>query len=126
MKRVIIASFLITACLFICIYFGFSLNSKYDTLSEELNTALKFSEELNYGQMKTQAKKIESIWDKYHAPFSMLITHSHFDELDQYINQLPVNAEERSIADYNENCQLAIYELNHLKKSQRPDVENIF
>lgn len=126
MKRVYIAAVLLLLCFGMCIFFNISVDKKCKTLSSLITSALTSADSGDMALAAHKAESAEKLWEKYHSSFSMLITHSHFDELDEYIKMMKYYGDKNKKAEFSENCSMAVYELSHLRRTQKPDAENIF
>ncbi len=125
MKRVYIAIVILFLCLGICIMCSVSLNAKYEELGEMAASAKEIAEKKDFSMMEKNAEEIKNKWDNCSPLFGIMLSHTHFDDLDEYINVLYEAAKEKNAEAYIENCDLVKYEIKHLAESDELSAENI-
>ncbi len=125
MKRVYIAIAILFLCLGICILCSVSLHAKYEELGEMTASAKTFGEKEDFERMEKHAAQIKDTWNGCAPLFGIMLAHSHFDDLDEYINVLYEAAKEKNTELYIENCDLVNYEIKHLADSGKLSAENI-
>lgn len=126
MKRIIIAVGAITLA-FVISFTGYflvdnSCKKLENRLSEICNTAQKNDE-------KGSIEKSESIvktWEKVHGTIESFIRHEETDKLEELIKSLPVYAHQGNMERLEQQADLAIDELHHLIRNEKPLFSNIF
>ena len=76
--------------------------------------------------MKAQSKAVKAVWEKATVPFSLLITHTHFDALEKNVYALEQACQRESKAKIMLYADNLMFEAEHLITSITPKLENIF
>ena len=81
---------------------------------QETETAVKMSEDA------------VTLWEDVHGLIESFIRHEETDKLEELIKSLPVYAKQGNLERLEQQADLAIDELHHLIRSERPLISNIF
>ena len=67
-----------------------------------------------------------SLWEDVHGLVESFIRHEETDKLEELIKSLPVYADQGNMERLEQQADLAIDELHHLIRSEKPLISNIF
>jgi hypothetical protein len=126
MKRIIIAVCVIVTA-FAISFTGYFL---VDNACKKIELSL--SEICNVSQNNEVEKSIELsektiiLWEDVHDTIESFIRHEETDKLEETIKSLPVYAKQGNMERLEQQADLAIDELHHLIRSEKPLLSNIF
>ena len=126
MKRVIIA----VGAIIITFAISFTGYFLVDKCCKELEKNL--SDICNVAQNGDEKKSIQlsekmvKIWEEVHGTVESFIRHEETDKLEELIKSLPVYARQGNLERLEQQADLAIDELHHLIRNERPLISNIF
>lgn len=125
MKRVWIAIVILAACAGICIasYSGVSATS--NDMKDTVKNIVTAVNKKNTAEIEKNKNVLKNQWDKTRTLYSCVLTHSHFDDTSQSINNIlqSDNKDEKKLL---EDCDSVIYSLDHLVDSEKANLRNIF
>ncbi len=126
MKRVIIALLAISFA-FVISFTGYFL---VDGCCKELETGLadicNVAQNDNKEKALEKSEKIVKTWESVHGTIESFIRHEETDKLEELIKSLPVYATQGNMDRLEQQADLAIDELHHLIRNEKPLLSNIF
>lgn len=126
MKRVIIAVSAILGA-FVISFSGYFL---VDNACEKLENHLWDICDVSQKQETEKAVKMSddavALWEDVHGLVESFIRHEETDKLEELIKSLPVYAQQGNLERLEQQADLAIDELHHLIRSEKPLLSNIF
>ena len=126
MKRVIIAVSAILGA-FVISFSGYFLD---DNACENLENHLWDICDVSQKQETEKAVKMSddavALWEDVHGLVESFIRHEETDKLEELIKSLPVYAKQGNLERLEQQADLAIDELHHLIRSEKPLLSNIF
>ncbi len=126
MNRAWIAAGLLVLSLGMCIFSYGTLVKSCDEMQQTIKTIKISAENGDDDTLQKCAEDLKKQWGKALKIFSAILTHSHFDDIDKSINDIGKSAEENDKKALGEQCDEAIYYLEHLKESESFSLKNIF
>lgn len=124
MKRLWIAIAILLLAVVISVVAYASVTSNCNKLENCVNILVTHIKENNASAVEKDKKALERQWDKSLSVFSCVITHSHFDHISSSIDSL-LNGKTKSDKELLKECESVIYNLNHLKDSEKLNTRNI-
>ncbi len=126
MKRIIIAICAIATAFIISFVGYFSVNNACKKLENHLDSICKVAQ--NYDTNSAIKKSDDAIvlWEDIHGLVESFIRHEETDKLEEIIKSLPVYAQQSNMERLEQQANLAIDELHHLIRSEKPMISNIF
>ena len=126
MKRVIIAvgAIFITFAISFTGYFLVDRNCKKleKALSDICNAAQNGDEE----KALQKSENIVILWEDVHGSVESFVRHEETDNLEELIKSLSVYARQGNLERLEQQADLAIHELHHLIRNEKPLISNIF
>ncbi len=126
MKRVIIAILAISFA-FVISFSGYFL---VENCCKELETGLADICNVAQNNHKEKAvqksEKIVKTWEDVHGTIESFIRHEETDKLEELIKSLPVYAKQGNMDRLEQQSDLAMDELHHLIRNEKPLFSNIF
>ena len=126
MKRIIIA----VSVIFLAFAISFTGNFLVDRACKKLENHL--SEICNTAQDKNVEKAIQLsesavvLWEDVHDIIESFIRHEETDKLEELVKSLSVYAQQGNMERLEQQADLAIDELSHLIRNEKPLISNIF
>ncbi len=74
----------------------------------------------------TMSDDAVTLWENVHGLVESFIRHEETDKLEELIKSLPVYAQQGNMERLEQQADLAIDELHHLIRSEKPIISNIF
>lgn len=126
MKRTIIAISAILTALAICFAGYFLVNNACNKLEKRLWELCNISQTDNVQKAIEMSKDVESLWEDVHDVIESFIRHEETDKLEEIIKSLVLYATQGNMERLEQQADLAIDELHHLIRSEKPIISNIF
>ena len=126
MKRIITA---VTAILlaFVISFSGFFLVDKAcEKLESHLSDICITARNMNSEKAVTMSEDAVKLWEDVHDTIETFIRHEETDKLEELIKSLPVYAQQGNMERLEQQADLAIDELHHLIRNEKPLFSNIF
>ncbi len=126
MKRIIIALCAIVTAFAISFVGYFSVDKACKKLENHL---LDICRVARADDVKTAVKQSEDgvvMWEDVHDLIESFIRHEETDKLEELIKSLPVYAGQGNMERLEQQADLAIDELHHLIRNEKPLISNIF
>lgn len=126
MKRIIIAVGALVAAFAISFIGYFSVDRACKKLEEHL---WDICEVAKAEDTETAIKKSDDavfMWEDVHGLIESFIRHEETDKLEELIKSLPVYARQDNMERLEQQADLAIDEIHHLIRNEKPLISNIF
>lgn len=126
MKRTVFA---VIALLMSCLICVFGLSVLVDTceeMTEQLELLSSTAKSNKVEEAVEMTEEIIALWEEAHEKIEVFIPHEETDELEEIINSLPIYAKQGNMERLEERTEMAIIRLEHLIKSEKPSLSNIF
>lgn len=126
MKRIIIAVGALAAAFTISFIGYFSVDRACERLEEHL---WDICEVAKAQDTETAIKKSDDavvMWEDIHGLIESFIRHEETDKLEELIKSLPVYAQQDNMERLEQQADLAIDEIHHLIRNEKPIISNIF
>lgn len=126
MKRIIIAVGSIILAFAIAFTGYFSVSRASGKLEKHLLEICKVAQENNSERAIEMSEDAILLWEEVHDTIESFIRHEETDKLEETIKSLPVYAQQGNMERLEQQADLAIDELSHLIRSEKPLISNIF
>ena len=126
MKRIIIAVGAIAMALAISFIGYFAVDRACKKLENHLENICKVAQDNETATAVEMSDKAVVLWENVHDLIESFIRHEETDKLEELIKSLPVYAQQDNMDRLEQQADLAIDELHHLIRNERPLVSNIF
>lgn len=126
MKRIITAICAISFAFAISFVGYFSVDKACEKLEEHL---WDICEVAKADEVNTAIKKSDDaviLWEDVHDLIESFIRHEETDKLEEIVKSLPVYAKQGNMERLEQQADLAIDELHHLIRNEKPMISNIF
>lgn len=126
MKRIIISIGAIIAAFSIAFTGFFLVDKKCKELELNLAKICNISQQNNTEKAIALSDETVELWEDVHDTIESFIRHEETDKLEETIKSLPVYARQGNMERLEQQADLAIDELHHLIRSEKPLLSNIF
>ena len=126
MKRIIIAVAVIIIAFSIAFTGYFLVDKKCKELELNLAKICNISQQNNVKKAIDLSDETVELWEDIHDIIESFIRHEETDKLEETIKSLPVYARQGNLERLEQQADLAIDELHHLIRSEKPLLSNIF
>ena len=126
MKRIIISVGAIIMAFVIAFTGYFLVNRASDQLEKQLFEICKVAQQDNTEKAIKMSDDTIVLWEDVHDTIESFIRHEETDKLEETIKSLPVYARQGNMERLEQQADLAIDELNHLIRNEKPLISNIF
>ena len=126
MKRIIISICVIIAAFSIAFTGFFLVDKKCNELELNLAEICNISQQNNTEKAIALSDETVELWEDVHDTIESFIRHEETDKLEETIKSLPVYARQGNLERLEQQADLAIDELHHLIRSEKPLLSNIF
>ncbi|MBR5245894.1 MAG: DUF4363 family protein [Clostridia bacterium] len=126
MKRIIIAISAILGAFIISFSGFFSVDNACKKLESHLLNICSVAQQQNTEKATDLSNSAVSMWEDVHGLIESFIRHEETDKLEELIKSLPVYAQQGNMERLEQQADLAIDELHHLIRSEKPIISNIF
>ena len=126
MKRIIIAVAVIIIAFSIAFTGYFLVDKKCKDLELNLAKICNISQQTNVKKAIDLSDETVELWEDIHDIIESFIRHEETDKLEETIKSLPVYARQGNLERLEQQADLAIDELHHLIRSEKPLLSNIF
>lgn len=126
MKRIITAVTVIVLA-FVISFAGYSLVDKAcKKLENYLSDICVTARNDNIEKSVRMSEDAVTLWEDVHDTIESFIRHEETDKLEELIKSLPVYAQQGNMERLEQQADLAIDELHHLIRNEKPLFSNIF
>lgn len=126
MSRIIIAVGAIVTAFAISFAGYFSVDNACKTLEEHLWDICRVAKEDEVDAAIEKSDDAVELWEDVHDLIESFIRHEETDKLEELIKSLPVYAQQGNMERLEQQADLAIDELHHLIRNEKPLISNIF
>ncbi len=126
MKRIIIATSAILGAFIISFSGYFLVDNACKKLEKHLWDICTVSQKQETEKAVKMSNEAVSLWEEIHGLVESFIRHEETDKLEELIKSLPVYAQQGNLERLEQQADLAIDELHHLIRSEKPLISNIF
>ena len=126
MKRIIISIGAIVIAFIIAFVGYFLVNKASDKLEKHLLDICKIARQNDIEKANKMAEDAITLWEDVHDTIESFIRHEETDKLEETIKSLPVYAQQGNMERLEQQADLAIDELSHLIRNEKPLIRNIF
>lgn len=126
MKRIIISVGAIIMAFAIAFTGYFSVNRATQKLEKHLLEICKVAQQNNTEKAIKMSDDTIVLWEDVHDTIESFIRHEETDKLEETIKSLPVYAQQGNMERLEQQADLAIDELSHLIRNEKPLISNIF
>ena len=126
MKRIIIAVTVIALAFAISFTGYFLVDKSCKKLENHLSDICVTAQNKNTEKSVKMSEDAEKLWEDVHGTIESFIRHEETDKLEELIKSLPVYAQQGNMERLEQQADLAIDELHHLIRNEKPLFSNIF
>lgn len=126
MKRIIIAVCAIATAFAISFIGYFSVDKACKKLETHLENICKIAQNNDVTSAVKKSDDAIILWEDVHGLIESFIRHEETDKLEETIKSLPVYANQGNMERLEQQADLAIDELHHLIRNEKPMISNIF
>ena len=126
MKRTVIAISAILGAFLISFTGYFLVNHACNKLENQLWEICNIAQTDDAEKAVEMSKDVESLWEDVHDVIESFIRHEETDKLEEIIKSLSVYAGQGNMERLEQQADMAIDELHHLIRSEKPIISNIF
>lgn len=126
MKRIILAIGALGLAFAIAFCGYFSVDNACDKLENQLEYICNIAQQNDKQRAVEQSEKTEALWEDVHDLIESFIRHEETDKLEEIIKSLSVYAKQGNMERLEQQADLAIDEISHLIRSEKPLISNIF
>lgn len=126
MKRIILAIGALVVAFALAFVGYFWVDSSCEKLKAQLNVICDFAESNDIENAKIKSQEAVAAWEEVHGVIESFIRHEETDKLEETIKSLPIYAKQGNMERLEQQADLAIDELTHLIRSEKPLISNIF
>lgn len=126
MKRLLIAIVLFISAIGMSIFGFFTLESKTEQLGQAFSAGIEAARTQDAQAVAESTAHIQSLWGQNRTAFSVMIQHSHLDDFEQKLGELPRLTEKQDFDGYIDACTNSQQELRHILDSEKITFGNIF
>lgn len=125
MKRFITSIVLLVITIGACIAETFFLNNLVSSFTQDINSTIKEVKNENFETAKSLANSINSNWQEKQSFISTFINHERLEEIGQSIISMKTNLDQGQLEDFFVESEITKTQLNNLKDTEFPSIENI-
>lgn len=126
MNRVVIAISAIVLTFVISFTGFFIVNNSCNKLTEHLESICETARDNNLNEAIEKSDDAIKMWEDVHDLIESFIRHEETDKLEEVIKSLPIYARQGNLERLEQQADLAIDEIAHLIRNEKPLISNIF
>lgn len=126
MKRIIIAISVIVFAFAISFTGYFLVDKACKKLENHLGDICTTAQKKDTEKSVEMSEDAVKMWEDVHDTIESFIRHEETDKLEELIKSLPVYARQGNMERLEQQADLAIDELHHLIRNEKPLISNIF
>ncbi len=126
MKRIVTAITVIALAFIISFIGYFWVDSSCKKLESHLWDICATAQEKDIDKAVKMSNDAVTLWEDVHDVIESFIRHEETDKLEELIKSLPVYAKQGEMERLEQQADLAIDELHHLIRNEKPLISNIF
>lgn len=125
MKRLLVTLSLFVVVLGTCIAETMFLDNTVSSFTEEIENTIQETTNENIEYALELSNNIEKKWQEKQAFISTFIDHNRLEQIDQSIISMITNLSNEQIEDFYVEGEVAKSQLNHLRDTELPLIQNI-
>ena len=125
MKRFITSIVLFSVTLAACVAETIFLNDAVAKFTQDIDYIMQNASNENIDKATQLAEDVTVKWQEQQAFISTFINHDRLEEISQSIISLNASLCQQQIEDFFVECEVAKSQLNHLKDTEFPSIQNI-
>ncbi len=125
MKRFITSIILFFLTIGACLIETIFLNNTVNNFTQDINYIIQNANNKNIDKALQLANDINIKWQEQQAFISTFINHDRLEDISQSIISLKASLHQQQIEDFFVECEIAKSQLNHLKDTEFPSIQNI-
>ncbi len=126
MKRIILATSAVVIAFAISFTGYFLVDKSCKKLESRLADICNIAQEKEVEMAINTSNDAVKLWEDVHDLIESFIRHEETDKLEELIKSLPVYAKQGNMERLEQQADLAIDELHHLIRNEKPLISNIF
>lgn len=126
MKRIITAVGVIVMAFAISFTGYFLVDKACKKLENALSEICNTAQDINIEKSIELSENAVVLWEDVHDTIESFIRHEETDKLEELVKSLPVYAKQGNMERLEQQADLAIDELHHLIRNEKPLLSNIF
>lgn len=126
MKRIIVAVGVIFLAFAISFTGYFLVNRACKRLENQLSEICDTAQKNDVEKAIKLSEDTVTLWEDVHDTIESFIRHEETDKLEELVKSLTVYAQQRDMNRLEQQADLAIDELSHLIRNEKPLISNIF
>ena len=126
MKRLFLAIGALVVAFAIAFIGYFLVDKSCEKLEKQLEGICKIAQESDMENAIKKSQDTVVVWEDVHDIIESFIRHEETDKLEELIKSLPVYAQQGNMERLEQQADLAIDELSHLIRNEKPLISNIF
>lgn len=125
MKRLVVTLSLFIIILTICIAETIFLNNTVSSFTHDIKDAVQETTDENIESAINLSEDISKRWQESQKFISTFIVHTRLEQIDQSLLSMKTNLSNDQIEDFYVDSKIAISQLNHLRDTELPLINNI-
>lgn len=125
MKRFITSIILFFLTIGACLIETIFLNNTVNNFTQDINYIIQNANNKNIDKALQLANDINIKWQEQQAFISTFINHDRLEDISQSIISLKASLHQQQIEDFFVECEITKSQLNHLKDTEFPSIQNI-
>lgn len=125
MKRIIIAIVAVALAVSIAFVGFFIVKYNCEKLTDKLEVVCKTARDDDDKAAVKESEKAVKLWESVHDLIESFIRHEETDKLEEIVKSLPVYARQGNMERLEQQANLAIDEIEHLLRNEKPLISNI-
>lgn len=126
MSRIIVAISALVIAFAIAFSGYFLVDNACNRLENQLLYICEIAQENNIETAIVQSEETVALWEDVHDLIESFIRHEETDKLEELIKSLSVYAQQGDMKRLEQQADLAIDEISHLIRNEKPLISNIF
>lgn len=125
MKRFITSIVLFLVTLGACVSETIFLNDTVAKFTQDIEYIIQNASDKNIETARQLAEDVNVKWQEQQAFISTFINHDRLEDISQSMISLKASLSQQQIEDFFVECEVAKSQLNHLKDTEFPSIQNI-
>lgn len=126
MKRIIAAVIAIVSAISISFVGFFAVNNSCKKLTTHLERLCETTQKEDVSAAVNMSDEAVALWEGVHDLIESFIRHEETDKLEEIIKSLPTFARQGEMERLEQQTELALEEIEHLLRNEKPLISNIF
>lgn len=125
MKRAWVAVSMLCLVIILCITGLIFTNRNISSIDDKIKEAYAAVSQEDFELAKQYSEEIDDLWQKHYRVFCTYIPHEKLELIDQSISTLQTNLAYEEYAQFSTELNRSSAQLNHLRDTEMPTLENI-